>query len=380
MPVWSDDDVRAAIDDGRIGAISLDTTAFDRAGCNLDAKILRSMAQFAGTGVSFLMTDITEGEVLKHLSAFAKESQEKARSALTTFQKLWRTGEDAKKAVESALDLGGDPADHARNWLEEYTSAVGCKKISAADLGDFDRLVQSYFGVKPPFASKKDKKAEFPDAIALITLEGWAKRNNKLVLVVSADKGWKEFSEHSDHVVWTEKLAQALDHFNAKDSFLAKRTIAYLHDGKARTLDASISAALEEYVINTDPMVEASSSHYYDVEYEGASWVSHRYPDPDAVTVLDSDDDTITLSIPMEVTAEFTASFIFMVKDEGEYIPIGSAPSLSKSLELEVELTVTVSRHRDDEEPDPVEVEVEEGRFRTLNFGHVEPNWEDEEW
>jgi hypothetical protein len=138
MPVWSDDDVRAAIDDGRVGAISLDTTAFDRAGCNLDAKILRSMAQFAGTGVSFLITDVVEGEVLKHLSALAKESQDKARLALGQLQKTWRTGDDARKAVDAALNLGSDPNDHARTWLNDYIATVGCSKITAAEFGDFE--------------------------------------------------------------------------------------------------------------------------------------------------------------------------------------------------------------------------------------------------
>ena len=43
---------------GKFGAISLDTTAFDRYQSNLNVRALRSLSQFKGTGTRFLLSEI----------------------------------------------------------------------------------------------------------------------------------------------------------------------------------------------------------------------------------------------------------------------------------------------------------------------------------
>jgi hypothetical protein len=53
-------------------------------------------------------------------------------------------------------------------------------------------VLERYFNQEPPFAATGDKKQEFPDAYALMSVEKWAEENDFKVLVVSHDKGWKE--------------------------------------------------------------------------------------------------------------------------------------------------------------------------------------------
>jgi hypothetical protein len=45
---------------------------------------------------------------------------------------------------------------------------------------------------------KERKKSEFPDALALLSLERWATQNKSLVLLVSADGDWKKLVEQSE--------------------------------------------------------------------------------------------------------------------------------------------------------------------------------------
>ena len=55
-----------------------------------------------------------------------------------------------------------------------------------------------YFSPETPF--EEGKKHEFPDAIALITLEDWAKTNGKNLLAITRDKGWIAFCEKSEWI------------------------------------------------------------------------------------------------------------------------------------------------------------------------------------
>jgi hypothetical protein len=58
-----------------------------------------------------------------------------------------------------------------------------------------DTVVDMYFKLKAPFEEKK--RAEFPDAIALVSLERWAELNKLKILVVSYDSGWEEYCASS---------------------------------------------------------------------------------------------------------------------------------------------------------------------------------------
>ena len=61
-----------------------------------------------------------------------------------------------------------------------------------------DEVIRRYFATEPPFSTKERKKSEFPDALALLSLERWATQNKSLVLLVSADGDWKKLVEQSE--------------------------------------------------------------------------------------------------------------------------------------------------------------------------------------
>ena len=62
--------------------------------------------------------------------------------------------------------------------LDIFLEASGCTVIES-DKADMPRLSgQCTSDSAPPFEAAGKKRKEFPDAITLITLEGWAKANN----------------------------------------------------------------------------------------------------------------------------------------------------------------------------------------------------------
>jgi len=87
--------------------------------------------------------------------------------------------------------------------------------------------MNAYFASQDPFEPSGPKKSEFPDAFALVTLEEWALKNDKKVLVVTRDAGCLRACAASDVLVGAASLTEAL--------------------GALRKADASRKAVIEEY-------------------------------------------------------------------------------------------------------------------------------------
>lgn len=74
MPTLNEDDIRARIADGSIVGITLDTSIFDRYGCNLKFPLLTSLDQFNGGAVRVVFSEIIISEVSRHIVDSAGET------------------------------------------------------------------------------------------------------------------------------------------------------------------------------------------------------------------------------------------------------------------------------------------------------------------
>ncbi|MCA6115206.1 DUF4935 domain-containing protein [Bradyrhizobium sp. WSM 1738] len=90
-------------------------------------------------------------------------------------------------------------------------------------------MLRRYFTIEPPFSRGELKKTEFPDALALLSLEAWASRHHTTVLLVSRDTDWQAFAAASKHLVVIADLSAALDCFNAAGSFAEAKCLACSH-------------------------------------------------------------------------------------------------------------------------------------------------------
>jgi len=381
MPELTEDELVALIDKGEVGAISLDTTAFDAASCDLTKRSLVGMAQFPAIGIPFLITDMVAGEVVSHIARDAEEASQKLSVAISLVEKRWKI-EGFSGGVSHLFDVNQSSADFAKSTFEKYVAGVGATLVKASDLLDADQLVADYLNLKPPFESKEEKKHEFPDAISLGELEAWGEKEGKLVLVVSRDGGWKRRSAASVHLICVGSPFDAYAAFNRADAHVALRFVDALTRGDNIGLSNSIDGALERFADNTYPQVEASAAFHYDVEFEGLSFKS-RDPDVGEAIVISSDDDSVTVAFRVTATFEALASFTFLIRDEGEYFPVGDA-SVQRDVDVELTLTATISRD-EAEEIEVFDVDFEASRYLSIDFGTVEPDYEadapdDETW
>ncbi|MER9387798.1 PIN domain-containing protein [Mesorhizobium sp. M0435] len=193
MPTFDEAILVSDIAHGRIGGISLDTTAFDRYQCNLQAPALLGLAQFLGSKTQFILSDVVAGEIKSHVARDAANAKQELLSALREVRHRWRRPVDSK-AIEVALGLEQPTQDFAEDYFDVFAGVTKPDLISADGRVTHAEILRRYFAPEPPFSTKDRKKSEFPDALALLSLESWAADNKTLVLVVSRDGDWQTFA------------------------------------------------------------------------------------------------------------------------------------------------------------------------------------------
>ena len=162
------------------------------------------------------------------------------------------------------------------------------------------------------------KKAEFPDAIALLSLDSWGKSKNKKVLTVSADEDWQSFAAQSDHIFCLPDVPKALDHFNREARFIAERTMAFLQEQQATDANNEIANAVERFFDGMTMEVEADANSYgTDATLQGGAlqyWTMKDGPLTLAAYV-----DDITFVVDLDCKVCFEAVFSWSIYSDGEW-------------------------------------------------------------
>lgn len=372
MPKLTPAEIEARVADGSIKAITIDTSIFDRYGCNLDFAVFRKLDQFAGGAVRILISEIVAEEINKHISEEAAETQRALKKALSSHGKRWKI---AASMIAPAAEyrISDDPALAALEQIDDFIAAIGAEVVPALGINDrTPEILQRYFAVEPPFEHKEAKKNEFPDAFALLSLEAHARREGGLILCVTADKGWARFCETSAHLVHEAELDRALSHFNITGRVVAERAAALLRAGATEPLVHAIESALESRFDFVDFEAEGWSSVSFESEPLGAALQSVDWESASPPVVIAADKDQVTFTVQLSASVSFEASFHFEVRDgiDRDYISLGSE-TFENDATVEFEIVVTVPRELE-ERLDEIEAEVARRRIE-IDFGSVEP-------
>lgn len=368
--------IKELVDKGEVGAISVDTSTCDRHGRRLEAGLLSRLEQFRGSGRRVVISDVVAREVLSHLVRAAKEVQTKARSTIQEFEAAWGADLGAATAALEAAEGGKTAETASKDRLHRFFDKLGAQVI-VADRVEISELLRRYFDVVPPFESAEAKKHEFPDAIALLSLEEWAARERTKMLVVSGDKGWLRFCGASDHLIGIDNLAPALGLFQkeavAHEARLVARAVGA---GDAIGLADAVQAALDDQSWKVTFHVEASSQFYYEEEIDKITVKEIRretLADEGELVAVAADEDVLILSVTVSTLYEVECSFSFQHWDgaDKEYMPMGSGSGTQEEwLEVEVEIAL----HKEGRNYVVDEVEVTPTNA-TLEFGEIEPDW-----
>lgn len=240
-----------------------------------------------------------------------------------------------------------------------------------------------YFNTEAPFETGKDKKNEFPDAIALLAIESWAEQSDLNIIAVSQDSGWKDFSAKSNRVTLVSSLAEALERFQPHNK--VSSIIGKIREDAILDSDNNVIEKIEEAIINSldgiDIYVEADSSMLFDYDDVSASFISHDF-DVDnegliKIRIVRIEDESIVLKLGSTVEVNVEANFDFSVRDsiDRDYVRMGS--NICKTVEnfhTDILLTLSGDFSQDIEDIEVVDIEVVE-TLKEVNFGEVKPDW-----
>jgi len=265
--------------------------------------------------------------------------------------------------------------------------AVGFDGVSVKD------IMKMYFTPSPPFSASGKKKSEFPDAIALLSLEAWAKTNGRRVLAVSGDKDWTAYANNSEWIDVVEDLSEALEqlqeHTNEAERIVA-RLLNAMEDGSLETLAQDFTHQLEYEISGYAIDAEAEAAYHIDYEQADITYTSHTFAgdseDRD-ITIVQVQQNKIVALLAAEISVRAEATFSLSIYDsiDKDYVPLGSA-NVARDDVIEVSILATFEGDFQDSSVSITHLELVDVPS-SIDFGYIEPDygeeryefWEDEQ-
>lgn len=374
MPELTSEEIREEIRSGELRLLSIDTSIFDRFKHSLEHGLLQRLSQFRNTDVQVVLSEIVIGELRAHMINEASEAGDLLKSALKKVGASWNVSSAQREEILVTLLRNHTVETMVEERLAHFLQANEVTVVAAAPNAPIDEVVRRYFQSDAPFGNGKQKKHEFPDALALLSLQGYAAREGWNMLVVSGDGGWKEFADQSRRLVCVSDLADALSYFQTFPLAACARLAQRLHAGELQELTDEVQSAVAGVADGMDLHIEADSAYYYDYSLPEVEVLEVRYEDDRLFVPVEQDGDVYGFELAVLARTMVTCHFTFEMKDwvDKDYIRIGSTTEIA-DVDMNFRLTVTI-------EGDPegafevIDVEVIDSDAR-VDFGEIAPDW-----
>ncbi len=383
------DELKRLVRSGQFGAITLDTSIFEAQGLKLESGLLKQLEQFRDSSTRLIISEIVKEEVLSHLTEKAKDARRDVEKSLKQAKDYWQVEEGKIEDIKKSVFSGREAQEIATERFARFMESTSLEIVEAQDYLIVSELIQKYFRAEPPFSETGKKKNEFPDAIALISLETWASKNKTNIIVVTSDNAWKNFCKSSERLCANDDLAIALGLFQLQDADDVCRYLSEKYElGVLENVKEAISNALEcIYDFDFDTYLEAESSYSYEeeiTEIEVSGFKFKLLESPNIIfRPVNFDDDSLTVESRLSVNVNVECSFSFSVYDSIDKDDVGiGGNTVNTQADLEVEILITFvgdfNKVGAEVEVDDVEIEIKPPA--SINFGFVDPDWGDEDY
>ncbi len=360
-------DLKKEIDEGIISAIALDNSVFHRYQYNLQHGLLKRLNQFGSGRVKFVVPEIIEKELRRGMNTQAADKKDKLCAALEEASAIWKLD---KNAALSSLFGECSAFELVEKNLEHFFKDTSAIVLTTDSFVRFEDLLNLYFNALPPFAVSGKKKNEFPDAIALLSLENWAAQENTKVLVVSNDGDWKGYCQNSSRLAIVGELSHALSLFQDEISRnYCEKFISSIQSGDRYGFGAAISKVFDEEGWRIEIIPEADAGYDYEPE---VSSVDFYYVDVEDYEPVEFKDGVLTANLTLCTDVDIECCFNFGLWDaeDRRSVPFGSTiRSWSTTIDVEVVLSL---RCEPDFEIEGIEIT---NTIKNISFGDIEPDW-----
>ncbi|WP_135499792.1 PIN domain-containing protein [Pseudomonas citronellolis] len=266
--------LREMLISGAITALTFDTQVFDRNGRTFRKGLLAQLAQIKNSKIQLIITELVRDEAEKHMLEMHSARQKRVDDAFALVAQ--NLSDDLVDEICEELQARATPKQIAFHEVNDFFLATNAE-LAFYDEISISNLFELYFNNKPPFHKGNDKKYEFPDAVALLSLEAYAE--NSGILVVSSDKDWIEFCNSSENkrLHCIPDLTTALSLINSIETdvkeIASQRSLQFqkLNDGGG--LKAAISDNLIER-LKRELLFTARTNYFYNARCSSIKIVS----------------------------------------------------------------------------------------------------------
>lgn len=366
MPRISLDEFTSKAQKGEFHLFTVDTNVFI---CNKFKLHGRKLSEIIDSyeDSSLIIPQIVYDEIMKHYKEFMTNNIRDAKQILRKLDSF-----DCAEKCTSYFD-GLDIEEYCERTFDEYL--LNAKDVIIDNNVDINLLVGSYFNSKPPFScclaqskditgneeekltpkkkkhKEKDKKNEFPDAIALQSIERFATSRAKNVAIISSDNDWKEYCRNSKHLYAIDEnidvLPKALFALKGtRDAVYSNLIKKYIMEKIFTDHAELIENKIEEFFEDTGNVeCDATSRYSFELENDSNEIGIIRYNET-LVSIEDIFDSEIVASvlIPVNFTCNAVAALSYYDSVDREYINMGSQ-DVSTEVDSEIELELIL--HKD---------------------------------
>lgn len=215
----------------RVRAFSIDTSVIEAASFAFDRGGFRLLSSQLPPWMELWVSTVVHREVQSHRMAHVERGLDDIRAGIESLKR--HIGESFQEG--NTLWLQGVPHSAREVFSSQFDKFLLMHQgrvVGFDDVSQLRELFDRYFQGRPPFGGGKDKKHEFPDAAALLSLEWTAQKSNCHLIAVSKDKGWQAFADESDLLYCVASLEELASLF-------------VTNSDQARRLQRALSAALE---------------------------------------------------------------------------------------------------------------------------------------
>lgn len=372
-------------------AITLDTNIFTKYQYGLESKLLELLSQFKDGPVKFVLSEIVEREVQHHivdendmyLKGLDKQINDTKRHKLLT--------EDTVNQIKVLIAADTSPKRDPKKRWQIYILNTGAEIIPSKGC-DVANLVDKYFLRLPPFGDTDKKKYEFPDAIALMSLESWAQLNNKKILAISNDHGWVDFCHSSEYIDLERELGKGLALLQSYTEEFEGTIEEFLN-----TLDLNQNLEIREQIrlkisssfLEMDVNAFADTDCSLDADSDGAEleYTGFEVHEPISFSIIQSNFEAVVIKIHISIEVNASAYFFLYGMNiyETRSILLGGC---SKSIETQLESDLLLSIQIDSSTTKPKLIKVDDinviNSIDSVDFGTIytehEVDWNQEYW
>lgn len=368
---------------GEVSFFSLDTDLIQGAGYNFDEGALKQLPKQLPETMSLYLSDVVVREIVAHRMVKVMEAIENLKSASGSLKRLATVPMEEIDGLFAGLGVEQAALQFFREKVESYAVSCGGGVLPVDGDKLAHRIFNLYFSGEAPFAKRKDKKSEFPDAASLLLLEGHAEEEGTMGIVASGDEGWSTFADESDYLYCVKSIEELAALFAATDEHaqaVERKIIEAVQSDVSPVRDA-VTDALSDHVSNASWSANnVFSGAVSRVEAEVCEVLLDTYEIESAeVWSLSEDKTTWVIELVIKATVDASVSVDFLAWDsiDREEVSIGS-DVFESAIVIEVQAYLTCSGVQGDSSPDDwdIEIDIAQGSYECDPMD-VEPDFSD---